>query len=136
MKKKFLNYKTTQRKWQTVKKITDHPEFEPATLALLVPCSTKLANESDGKEWSMTAINVLGWYSLKVNFSLWFILFYLKNWSNDNVFTLFILFINPRVPCEGWYHPLVIVFRLTKTLNSTIKWLQLLVVSFFSRWRC
>ena len=38
---------------ESVKKITDHPGFEPGTLALLVPCFTDWANESDGKEQSM-----------------------------------------------------------------------------------
>ena len=31
-------------------KITDHPGFEPGTLALLVPRSTNWANVSDGEE--------------------------------------------------------------------------------------
>ena len=34
-------------------KITDHPGFEPGTLALLAPRSTNWANVSDGEERSM-----------------------------------------------------------------------------------
>ena len=54
-----LNYSTTQHKWQSAKKITDHPGFEPGTLALLAPRSTNWANVSDGEERSIFMSSVL-----------------------------------------------------------------------------
>ena len=45
-----LNFSTTQHKWQSAKKITDHPRLEPGTLALLAPRSTNWADVSDGEE--------------------------------------------------------------------------------------
>ena len=71
----FLHYSTTQHK---VKKITDHPGFEPGTLALLAQCSTNWANVSDGEERYTSNAYVPGlnpgWsviFSLNVIYIVW-----------------------------------------------------------------
>ena len=49
------------------------------------------------------------------------------------VFALCDSYVNPRLPKGGGYHPrpLRFIFRPAKTLNFTIKWVQLIVGSSF-----
>ena len=44
---------------------------------------------------------------------------------------VYVVSINPRLPKGGGYHPLRIISRPAKTLNFTIKWVQLIVGSSF-----
>ena len=59
---------------------------------------------------------------------------YTKKWKpgfcHKYIFIFYFLWFNPRLP-KGVPPPLKIIFRPAKTLNFTIKWVQLIVESSF-----